>query len=222
VRADAPGLLAVEWPLAAAGLSFLLAGAATLLGTGPVVGWMVAVAPAAAAALPLRVVRPGVALLLVAAWATWCLGNTFSAVYDPQDAALIQFRGSPGVAALWRLLGAALAGLAAARLAQAAGQAQGARVVWPLAAGTGLCVVAIALLELPLSIWTESSARGQVVALGSSVASQDPAVQAIMHAIALAAAVAAAVMVARLCRPDWFQRGRRRAFANTAPARLTS
>ncbi|MEA3143811.1 MAG: hypothetical protein QOG31_1135 [Thermoplasmata archaeon] len=209
VRSPAPTAWATARPFAAAGLSFALASAATLLDLGPLAGWMLATAPAAAAALALRPVRPGVALLLVTAWATWCLGNSFSATYDPSDAALIQFHGSPGVLALWRQLGAALAGVAVARLAHAAGHAQGARVVWPLAAGTGLCVVALALLELPLSIWTESSTHGQVVAVGSAIASQEPAVQAVMHVIALAAALAAAVMVARLCRPGWFRSGRR-------------
>ncbi|MEA3204019.1 MAG: hypothetical protein QOI63_1699 [Thermoplasmata archaeon] len=216
VRVAAPRPLVLAWPFAAAGLSFTLAGIATLLDAGPVAGWMLACAPAALAALGLRPIRPGVALLLVTAWATWCLGNSFAAAYDPSDAALIQFQGSLGVLALWRLLGAALAGLAAARLAQAAGQAQGARVAWPLAACTGLCLVAVALLELPLSIWAESSTHGQVVAIGSALASQEPAVQALMHGIALAAAVAAAVMVARLCRPGWFGRRGRRGVAVVA------
>jgi hypothetical protein len=217
VRVPAPSPLAIAWPLAAAGLSFTLAGIATLLVDGPVAGWMLACAPAAAAALSLRPVRGGVALLLLTAFATWCLGNSLSATYDPTDAALLQFHGSPGVLALWRLLGATLAGLAAARLARAAGHAQGARVAWPLAACTGFCVVAVALLELPLSMWTESSSHGQLVAVGSSVASQEPAVQAILHALALAAAVAAAVMVARLCRPEWFGRRGRRGSALALP-----
>ncbi|HEX2065590.1 MAG TPA: hypothetical protein VHI93_02145, partial [Candidatus Thermoplasmatota archaeon] len=116
------------------------------------------------------------AATLLAGWAAWCMGNTLAATYDPRDAALLQFDGSPGVLALWRVLGAALAGLAAARLAHAAGSAQGAKVVWPLAAGTGLCVVAVALLELPLAIWTESSPHGQLVKVGSTVAAQEPAV----------------------------------------------
>jgi hypothetical protein len=167
---------------------------------------MLACAPVAAAAQLLRSPRMGAALLLVTAWATWCLGNSLSAHYDPTDAALIQFNGSPGVLALWRLLGAALAGLATARLARDAGSLQGARVAWPLAACTGLCIVAIALLELPLSVWTQSSTHGQLVAVGTALASQDGAVQAVMHGIALAAAIAAAVMVSRLLRPEWFRR----------------
>ncbi|HEX2066865.1 MAG TPA: hypothetical protein VHI93_08645, partial [Candidatus Thermoplasmatota archaeon] len=209
LHAPAPPLLPhVAAPFALAGLSFAAAGAATLLGSGPVAAWLLAAAPAAAAALLLRPARAGAALLLLAGWAAWCMGNTLSATYDPRDAALLQFDGNPGVLALWRVLGAALAGLAAARLAHAAGSAQGAKVAWPLAAGTGLCLVAVALLELPLAIWTESSPHGQLVKVGSTVAAQEPAVQLLMHTLALAAAVAAAVMVARLCRPEWFRRRR--------------
>lgn len=206
VRGAAPTSLWLATQATALGLSLLLAGIATLLLEGPVWGWMLATAPAAIAAQRLRAPRANAALLLLAAWATWCLGNSLSAHYDPTDAALIQFNGSPGVLALWRLLGAALAGLAVARLARSAAHRQGAKVAWPLAACTGLCVIAIALLELPLSVWTESSSHGQLVAVGTALASQDAAVQGVMHAIALAAALAAAIMVSRLLRPEWFGR----------------
>ncbi|HUR61769.1 MAG TPA: hypothetical protein VM286_05330 [Candidatus Thermoplasmatota archaeon] len=205
VHGTPPAPLWITLHGAALAASLALAGLATVLLDGPVWGWMLACAPVALAAQALRSPRTGAALLLVTAWATWCLGNSFSAHYDPTDAALIQFNGSPGVLALWRLLGAALAGVAIARLARAAGQLQGARVAWPLAACTGLCVVAIALLELPLSVWTQSSTHGQLVAVGTALASQDGAVQAVMHGIALAAALAAAVMVSRLLRPEWFR-----------------
>jgi hypothetical protein len=207
--------------LGAVGASLLAAGAATLAIQGPLAGWLLASLPVAMAGVRLRSVRLGSALLLVTAWSAWGLGNSMVARYDPTDAGLIQFQGSPGALALWRLLGAILAGLAAARLARSAGRSEGARVAWPLAGTTGLCIVAIAFLELPLSIWTDSSSHGQVVALGSSLASQDPPVQAVLHAVALAAGVAAALMVARLCRPEWFQRTRRaRAWPSARPRPL--
>ncbi|MFO1536128.1 MAG: hypothetical protein ABR586_10720, partial [Thermoplasmatota archaeon] len=69
IRVAAPTKLAVAVPLAAAALSFALAGAATLLLGSPVAGWMLAAAPAACAALALRPVRTGAALLMLAGWA---------------------------------------------------------------------------------------------------------------------------------------------------------
>jgi hypothetical protein len=202
-RATPPGRSALAWPIAAILVSLALAGSATFLLDGPVWGWVLASAPVAIAAQRLRPARLGTAALLLLAWSTWCVGNTLAARYDPTDAGLIQFYGSPGVLALWRLLGAVLAGLAMVRLARAAGETAGARLAWPMAASLGLCVIAIALLELPLSIWADSNEHGQFVYVGTAVASQGPAVQWVMHAIALAAAVASAVMLARLLRPGW-------------------
>jgi len=212
-RGDAPGPVWLGSVAGAVLASLALAGLATLTVDSPGWGWILACTPVAIAAQRLRPAGLGAPLLLVTAYAAWCVGNTLTAQYTPAGDALIEYTGTPGILALWRVAGAALAGYAAARLARSAGQAQGARVALPLAMGTGLCLVLVTLLELPLSIWTDSNDRGQLVAVGSALAAQEPAVQAVMHALALGAAVGAAVMVSRLLRPHWFGRGGRRSLA---------
>lgn len=143
--------------------------------------------------------------LLLAAFLLWAMGNTIEARYDGGREALLAFAQPPGLLALWRSLGAVLAAAALARLAARLAARNPATLA--LAAGAGFSLAAVALLELPLTAWLMvRPASVDAIAVGSIVASLDPPVRIALHAVATLLAVAAAVLVARLHRPDWFDR----------------
>jgi hypothetical protein len=75
----------------------------------------------------------------------------------------------------------------------------------PLAIGAGACLAAVALMEMPLTAWLITRGDGEAIAVGSVVASQEPAVRILLHSIAGLLGTAAAVLLSRLGRPDWFR-----------------
>lgn len=170
-------------------------------------GWFLAcLAPVAAAAWWCGGHRSAPHLLL-AAFLLWAMGNTIEANYDGGREALLAFAQPPGLLALWRTLGAVLAATALGRLA--AQLAPRNPTTFALAAGAGIALAAVALLELPLTAWLMvRPATVDAIAVGSIVASLDPPVRIALHTVAAVLAVAAAVLVARLHRPDWFERRR--------------
>lgn len=169
--------------------------------------WLLAVLPAAALAAWACGPRLGATHVLLAAFLLWGIGNTVEATYDGQGAGVLTFGTPPGFLALWRTLGAVLAAVALSRLAL--GLAPGGVRRLPLAAGAGAALAAVALLEMPLTAWLQTRTSVDAINVGSVVASLDPPVRAIVHTVAAVLAVTAAVLVALLHRPDWFQRGRR-------------
>jgi hypothetical protein len=60
-------------------------------------------------------------------------------------------------------------------------------------------------MEMPLTAWLITRGDGEAVAVGSVVASQEPVVGILLYSIAGLLGVAAAVLIARLHRPDWFR-----------------
>ncbi|MEA3191455.1 MAG: hypothetical protein QOD77_2037 [Thermoplasmata archaeon] len=189
---------------AAGGLALSLAGAglANLQGASTLTGWVFATLPAALATFALGRTGLGVrgAAILVAAFACWCLGNSFAASFVSSKA-LLQVHNNPNIRALWRLLGATLAGLAIARLLLAKARARRASLI-PMAAGAAFAMVVVVLVEMPLHIWTDSTRFGQSVAVGSWMARQDFAVRVVLHTLALACAVGGTWMAVKLLRPE--------------------
>lgn len=185
--------------------STLLAAAATWFLDGALWAWLVALLPVAA----LATLRLGSAAsaphAFLLGFVLWAIGNTVVAFYNGNTAGVLQFRDAPGTLALWRTLGAAVAGVAASRLAlRLARREPGSRGV-PLAIGAGACLAAVALMEMPLTAWLITRGDGEAVAVGSVLASQEPAVRIILHSLAGLLGVGAALLVARLHRPDWFR-----------------
>jgi hypothetical protein len=79
-------------------------------------------------------------------------------------------------------------------------------------------LAAVALLEMPLTAWLMvRPATVDAIAVGSVVASLDSAVRITLHVVAAGLSVAAALLVARLHRPDWFGRPPRRPVAVIRP-----
>lgn len=208
-------------PLLVGGLGATLAAAAVLsiVPTGALWSWAAAALPAAIVSRTLAgPVRHAQAILL-AAWATWCLGNSLSAQYDAGPAGL-QYASNPSMLELWRLMGALLATWAVTRLVWAASKPMRASVAIPLLGGTAVSALAILLLEFPLHIWANTwtdlgTARPPSVFVGTEVASYDVAASVTVHILCLLLSIGAALMVARLVRPEWF--GRRR-LAQSVPA----
>lgn len=189
-------------------LSLAAAGFATWSLQGALWAWALgslALLPAAIA-LQRRVATAGITL--VAAFACWAVGNTLTARYVPSEIGTLQFPAEAGLGGLWQVAGVVLVGLAATRLARPAGLRLRANIAIPLATGTAICLAALAWLELPLKIWTDSDARGQSVAVGTVLSAQDQPVQIVMHVVALMLCLAAAAMTTRLLHPEWFARGR--------------
>lgn len=168
--------------------------------------WLVALVPVAALAFArCGAVRSAPHVLLLA-YVLWAIGNTVVATYDGrQDGAVLVFRDAPGLLALWRTLGAAVAAVALARLALAASPGEARAVEVPLAIGIGACLAALALIEMPLSAWLLNRGEGEAIAVGSVMASLDFPVRVLLHSLAGLLAVGAALMAARLRRPDWFR-----------------
>lgn len=142
--------------------------------------------------------------LLLLAFLLWGIGNTIEATYDGGAQSALAFRNSPGLLALWRAVAAVLAGCALARLATRL--APRAPATLALAAGAGLALGAVVLLELPLTAWLTPRPTIDAIAVGSIVASLDAPVRITLHAVAATLAGTAALLVARLHRPDWFRR----------------
>jgi hypothetical protein len=188
-----------------AATSALLAALTTWQDGGALWAWLAALLPAAGVAF-LRLgglASAPVALLL--AFALWAIGNTVVAHYDGGGEAVLQFRDAPGVLALWRTLGAALGGAVAARLALLAGRRERVSVAGPAAVGAGASLAALALLEMPLAAWLLNRGGGEAIAVGSLLASQDPPVRILLHSLAALCGVAAALLLARVQRPEWFR-----------------
>lgn len=191
--------------VAAAGVSLVLSGLVTWVAEGALWAWLAALLPVAAVAIarvgPVR----SAPVALLAAYVLWAIGNTVVAHYDGGGDATLRFRDAPGVLALWRTLGAALAGLALARLALAAAPGEPRASALPMAVGLGACLAAVALLEMPLSAWLMNRGGGEAIAVGSVMASLDRPVRVLLHVLAGVLLVGAAVLAARLRRPDWFR-----------------
>jgi hypothetical protein len=192
--------------VAAAGASLGLAAITTWLADQALWTWLVALLPVAAVAVArCGPVRSAPHLLLLA-YVLWAIGNTVVATYDGrQDGAVLVFRDAPGLLALWRTLGAAVAAVALARLALAAAPGEARSIEVPLAIGVGACLAAVALIEMPLSAWLLNRGEGEAIAVGSVMASLDLPVRVLLHSLSGLLAVGAALMAARLRRPDWFR-----------------
>ena len=188
----------------------VLATAGAALGTWAVPAalwaWLLAVAPAALAAAILARPRDAAPHALLAAFLFWAIGNTVRATYaGGEGSAVLSFVTPPGLLALLRTLGAVLAAAALGRLVL--GLAPGRRPASvAIAAGAGAAAAATLLLEVPLTAWLLNRPGVDAIAVGSVVASLDPPVRAILHTIATVLAVASALLVALLHRPEWFGR----------------
>jgi hypothetical protein len=199
-------------------VAVLLAGLATFAFKGALWAWLAAVVPVAGLAAAQAGARRAAPLALLAAFLLWGLGNTVQATYSAADgSAVLEFRTPPGVLALWRTLGAVVAAAALTRLARGLGD--GRLAAWPVAAGAGLALGAVALLEMPLTAWLMARPGVDAIAVGSVVASLDPPVRATVHTVAVVLAATAALLVALLQRPDWFARKPRRPVAAIRPKR---
>lgn len=196
--------LAVTTALAAAA-SIVLAGLATWAIEGAVWGWLLAFLPAAVLANARLGAADAAAPLLLLAFALWAIGNTVVARYDGDVEGALAFRDPPGLLALWRTIGAAVGAIAVSRLALRLGGGERRAVAVPLAVGVGACLAAVALLEMPLAAWLINRGQGEAIAVGSLVASQDPPVRILLHAASGLLGVAAALLLSRLHRPEWFR-----------------
>lgn len=191
--------------LVAALASAALAALTTWLDGGALWAWLAALLPAALVAFLRLGAWNSAAVTLLLAFVLWAIGNTVVAHYDGSDEAVLQFRDAPGVLALWRTLGAALGGAVAARLALLAGRRERVSVAGPAAVGAGASLAALALLEMPLAAWLMNRGGGEAIAVGSLLASQDPPVRILLHSLAGLCGVAAAILLARVHRPEWFR-----------------
>lgn len=189
----------------ALGAAVALAGISTWAFTDALWAWLLACLPGAAlAATRLKGHMAAVPVLLLA-FVLWAIGNTVQASYDgSQGTAILAFTTPPGLLALWRTLGAVVAAVALARLAYDLGGLD--RRAWPAAIGAGAALAGVALLEMPLTAWLLARPGVDAIAVGSVVASLDAPVRITLHIIAALFALGAAVLVAFLQRPDWFQR----------------
>ncbi|MHB1262313.1 MAG: hypothetical protein ACYC2H_11430 [Thermoplasmatota archaeon] len=184
--------------------STLLAALATWFIDGALWCWLLALLPVAVlAALRLDSVASAAPVLLLS-FVLWAVGNTVWASYNGTSASSLQFHDPPGLLALWRTLGAAVGALAAARLALRLGKGERGGTAMPLAIGAGASMATVALLEMPLTAWLITNGNQAAVAVGSVVASQEPAIRILLHSVAGLLGVMAAILVARLHRPDWF------------------
>lgn len=192
--------------------SIALAGIATWA-IGPALwAWILALVPAAAVAATRCGARLSAPHVLLVAFLLWAVGNTVEATYDGSEGnGTLSFATPPGVLALARTVGALLAAIAAGRLARRLGDDRASRL--PLAAGAGLGLGAVALLEMPLTAWLSTRTGIDAISVGSVVASLDAPVRAIVHTVATVLAVATAVLVALLHRADWFARRPRKPVA---------
>lgn len=182
-----------------------LAAVATWAIDGALWAWLLALLPLAVfAALRLGSSASAPHLLLLG-FVLWAMGNTVVASYNGTTAGVLQFRDAPGLLALWRTLGAAVAGLAAARLALRLSDRGPGSAGLPCAIGIGASLAAVALMEMPLAAWVIMRGDGEAVAVGSVVASQGPAVRILLHSLAGLLGVTAALLLARLQRPEWFR-----------------
>jgi hypothetical protein len=182
-----------------------LAAAGTWFLDGALWAWLLALLPVAALAATRFNGSSGAPHLFLLGFVLWAIGNTVVASYNGNSAGVLQFRDAPGLLALWRTLGAAVAGIAATRLAlRLAGDEPGSTAV-PLAVAAGACLAAVALMEMPLTAWLITRGEDDAIAVGSVVASQEPGVRILLHSVAGLLGVAAAVLVARQRRPDWFR-----------------
>lgn len=191
--------------VAASGASLALAALATWLGGGALWAWLAALLPVAAFAFARLGGGASAPTVLLAAFALWAVGNTVVATYDGGDEAILQFRDAPGLLALWRTLGAAVGGTVAARLALLAGRRERVSVAGPAAVGAGASLAALVLMEMPLAAWLLNRGGGEAIAVGSLLASQDPPVRILLHSLAGLCGVAAALLLARVQRPEWFR-----------------
>lgn len=206
--------------VAAACIAFLLTFLTTFALAGALWPWLLAALPMAAAAW--RNEKAAATLpLLLAAFAAWCIGNTIVASYRGAEGAALVFADSAGSLALWRSLAALLGGLAMFRLARRLGNERRS-IALVLAGGIGVCAAGVALLELPLAVWTITAATGESVGVGTVVASQDAGVRITMHAVSMALTVSAALLAARLHRPEWFMRPRPPPLAAPQPTKTPS
>lgn len=192
--------------ICAMGLALALAAVASLASDGALWPW-------AAAALPLTLLsaltgrpRDAAQAALLLAFTLWALGNTVTATYDGNQEGVLRFDESPGVLALWRTVAVLVAGATLARLVRSTPDAATANVtVRLLAVGAATCAGLVAILQMPLWAWLTPRAGTDALAVGSLLASFDPAVRATLNGISFALAAVGALLWARLQRPEWFR-----------------
>ncbi|MFA5943232.1 MAG: hypothetical protein WC876_02060, partial [Candidatus Thermoplasmatota archaeon] len=164
--------------------SALLAAVATWFIEGAMWAWVLALLPVAILAATRLGGAASALHVFLLGFSLWAIGNTVVAYYNGNTAGILQFREAPGLLALWRTLGATVAGVAAARLAHRLAQREPGSVGLPMAIGAGACLAAVALMEMPLTAWLITRGDGEAVAVGSVVASQEPVVGILLHSIA--------------------------------------
>lgn len=193
--------------LALLGLATVLCGIFTVTSADPLPVWLAALMPAGILALRWGAAVEGSLTLVCGAAVAWALGNATFAHFTGVQDNFLAYDSNPGVQALWRLVGAAWAGVAATRLARQAATPRSVRsVLW--ATGFGATIAAALFIELPLGAWVNADAQGSSLAVGSLLNSLDAPVRIVAHTLAIGLATACAFCLAKLVRPEWFQRGR--------------
>lgn len=210
-------------PLAVVATACALAGLAgcglvSLADGGALWPWLVAVLPLAVLAVVAGRPRDAAPAALFACFLLWAIGNTIVATYDGNQEGVLRFETPPGVLALWRTVAVLGAAAVVFRPLRGLG-AQLGMVATPLAAGVAICAGAIVLLEMPLWAWLTPRAGTDALAVGSLLASFDAPVRASIHVVCSVLAAAGAILMARLQRPDWFDKRRPR---HSSPMRVKS
>lgn len=200
-----PGIAVGTWVATAAALLGALVG---LFLPGALWGWLFALLPVAFIALWLLPARDAAAAGLLTAVVLWGLGNTVTGHFQLNEnaGANLSLDANAGLLALFRAAAVVLAGFVVSRMARDNAAHMRRSLAWPLTVGIGAALALVVVLEMPFSAWIATSRQGEFVGIGSVVSSQDPAVQATMHAIAVLAGLLVGLGVARIERPDWFGR----------------
>lgn len=188
---------------ASASLGLVVLGALTQWALLP---WILALLPMAILGGLRFVPHRALPIMFLAAWVFWARGNTIVADYNGMAYPTLDFATHPGLLALWRLAGAALAAWALHRVARVWGARERVALAVPLALAVAIGAVLLGILEAPLWAWDESRVPVNKLAVGSLLRSQTVAVQWVAHVLSLVGAVGAALAIGRLRRPDWFVR----------------
>ncbi len=200
------GILTTAWLLILVGAG-ILAAAGVAFGTGrSLLPWVLALLPAALVAGIVARPRSSVPIRVIAAWSMWAIGNTIRAVYDASTFPDLTLAIHPGVSALWRMMAAILLGWVCFDVARDAARERRKAVVVPLALVVAFGTSVLLLLYLPLNVWAEATLPANKVAVGSLLKTQANGVQVVMHMLAAACGLGATTAMARLLRPEWFQR----------------
>ena len=179
---------------------------ATWFAPGALWAWALLLTPVAVFAW-LRL-APGHALWpsVLLATVLWGIGNTVTGQFSSALDTPLSLETPPGVLALFRVLAVLVLAVAVARLVRHEAHEMRPTAAWPLAVLAGTGVAFIVFLEMAFTAWVATQEQGEFVAIGSVVASLDPAVRATVHVLTSLLGAAIGVVVARIHRPEWFGR----------------